>query len=901
MSDLRNSVSKADERSAAKRNTEDEVAISEGVFSWRAAWCMMFWILIFICSSIMVVLAYQGAAFEVISEEISYVKARNPPYGPAEQPNNANMRNVNQYFRYHLPQVALFYSIAASALGLFTVSYFTNYMLLEDQGQKRIVDVCLLISKGVTVYLERTIPMVVLFLVAGGWYVYVTSGLSTLSCFLVGAILNMISPRVGVSISVQGTGRLSHSMGSSLADSLQIGIRSGAIGGLLATSLALGGMATTWLIIADTRALSGFGSGASIVSFYLRVGGGIFSEGAQIGGNLVGEMDDHKHEEERRVFELQQRITELEDRRQERLRKGLADEEADMMDQLRMMEEEMQDVVSLLHPIDYLDAVGENICDVSGTCADLFESMVLILSTSAIIGSKGAAVPSFLAGLPFWIVASGNIGCSVVAYYCHIHERFSSRRIRWSLRLNLIVVIVFVQLVQITVSYWEWLRGTITFTQFWHFVVISVLGQIAPEICVLFGEFFTSVDYYPVRSLAKKSHLGVVQVVLQGLGQGFLSTAFPAVTMVIVVMITWTLEDHYGLALLSASSVSGTGFQGGIACYGSIASNAHKIVHLTTYHSMARHRANICFALGDTALHAGGTISAINAFSAVFNVAVTLLAQTYTRLDMNYKAILGPPLSQWSQAGLVLGVVMTFLFTANTTISCLETSKSFLRFCKTSNEVSRRDGPFPVSHIVPLKILTYYGTITSMRMVFNPMINTLMVPMIGGFFLGTSGLLFLLSGSNVLILCLSLLLLNSGQSWVSARKYILFGFLHDDDGNAIGPDSDHFENLHVGELIGGPFMDTTGPALNNFIKFVAVFSLVTEGLYTPVPNQRTWLYGIATITGSLFLVVFAKFGLTLVLNCVTNYLKQRQLQKDADSEEEEEEYDDDEVEAIEDA
>merc|ERR1719162_859382 len=101
-------------------------------------------------------------------------------------------------------------------------------------------------------------------------------------------------------------------------------------------------------------------------------------------------------------------------------------------------------------------------------------------------------------------------------------------------------------------------------------------------------------------------------------------------TMVLCVMITWELEGHYGLALLSCSSVSGTGFQGGIASFGAIATNAHKIVHLTTYHSMARHRANICAALGDTTSHAGNTISAVNAFSSVFNVALTLLADSYT-------------------------------------------------------------------------------------------------------------------------------------------------------------------------------------------------------------------------------------------------------------------------------
>merc|ERR1719454_1248527 len=176
-----------------------------------------------------------------------------------------------------------------------------------------------------------------------------------------------------------------------------------------------------WLVILDTTSLIGFGSGASIVSFYLRVGGGIFSKGAEIGGDLVGEMGDNKKDEERRVFELQQRIMELEDQRAERAKKGLAEEEEDMMDQLRMMEEEMHDVASLLHPIDYLDSVGDNICDVAGTCADLFESMVMILSTSAIIGAKASAVPSFFSGLPYYIVGSGNLACALVAIRVYVH------------------------------------------------------------------------------------------------------------------------------------------------------------------------------------------------------------------------------------------------------------------------------------------------------------------------------------------------------------------------------------------------------------------------------------------------------------------------------------------------
>eukprot|EP00438_Fugacium_kawagutii_P019226 Skav230549 [mRNA] locus=scaffold1605:45249:48744:- [translate_table: standard] len=155
-------------------------------------------------------------------------------------------------------------------------------------------------------------------------------------------------------------------------------------------------MAGMWFWALDTSLLSGFGSGACLVSFYLRVGGGIFAKGAELGS-------------------WDALVENIKRTRKERVQKGLQDEEEEALDELRMLEEEMHDMCSDLHPIDFLDEVGEVICDLTGTCVDLFdprdeESMVLILSTSAIIGAKTSGVPHFLTGLPFWIVASGNIG-----------------------------------------------------------------------------------------------------------------------------------------------------------------------------------------------------------------------------------------------------------------------------------------------------------------------------------------------------------------------------------------------------------------------------------------------------------------------------------------------------------
>merc|ERR1719446_2061532 len=121
----------------------------------------------------MAVLAYQSSAFEVIAEEISFVRERNPPYGPADQPfSEAKMRDINMPFRYNLPQLALFYSLASASLGLFVLSYFANYMLLEDRGAKPVVDIAELVGEGVQVYMTRTIPMILIFLFAAGWYVW---------------------------------------------------------------------------------------------------------------------------------------------------------------------------------------------------------------------------------------------------------------------------------------------------------------------------------------------------------------------------------------------------------------------------------------------------------------------------------------------------------------------------------------------------------------------------------------------------------------------------------------------------------------------------------------------------------------------------------------------------------
>merc|ERR1719460_3533081 len=262
-------------------------------------------------------------------------------------------------------------------------------------GARRVVDIGLLIQRGVQTYLARTIPLLWMLLGLGGTYVSYIGGLLRFIAFATGGTVALLSTYMGVSLSFQANTRLAHSLSMELFDSMQLGLRVGAIPGLIAPALALGGMAALQLLLTDTMALCGFSSGSAIVSFHVKVGSGVFAKGSDIGADLVGEMSEKTKEEEQRVFDLQQQLQELENRRLQRVKQGIdseQDEEA-MMEHLRTLEEEMQDIASELHPVNYLDMIGETLTIVAGNCTDYLENVALAISTAQVIGSKAHEAP----------------------------------------------------------------------------------------------------------------------------------------------------------------------------------------------------------------------------------------------------------------------------------------------------------------------------------------------------------------------------------------------------------------------------------------------------------------------------------------------------------------------------
>ena len=231
-------------------------------------------------------------------------------------------------------------------------------------------------------------------------------------------------------------------------------------------------------------------------------------------------------------------------------------------------------------------------------------------------------------------------------------------------------------------------------------------------------------------------------------------------------------------------------------------------------------------------------------------------------------------LSEWTRAGLLAGIIFTMLFLANTLTSCIAMAKKLVNFCRNNPEVMpRADKVFPATHIVPLQKLVAFAAIESFQLTFSPLLQTLAAPLVIGQLFGFKGLLMLVSGGNSVCFSLNMFLINAGQAWDAARKYVLFGMLQK-DGVVIGAESETYDTLGIGEQIGGPLEDLTGPALNNFIKFVAVVSFVTSDLYDEFPTE-TWLWGLGQVAINFSLVSFFKFGLAKTIEAIEDFFRRR--------------------------
>ena len=731
---------------------------------------------------------------------------------------------------------SIFYLVpvaAVTALGF--AWHFFRQMKKQDEGTDRMKAIAKHVREGAMSYLKQQYKMVtiVFVILAALFAVMAAFGLQNSwvpFAFLTGGFFSGLAGYFGMKTATYASARTAHAASKSLNKGLQVAFRSGAVMGLVVVGLALVDISAWYLILnffVDepdaaqktmfiTTTMLTFGMGASTQALFARVGGGIYTKAADVGADLVGKVEAGIPEDDPR------------------------------------------------NPATIADNVGDNVGDVAGMGADLYESYCgSVLATAALGASAFMMNPAMQtkAVLAPMIIAAVGIFLSIFGIFLvKTKENADMKQLMAALNRGvntsavLIAVLTFVIL---------WLLGI----ENWVGISFSVICGLVAGIIIGQGtDYYTSHSYKPTRKVAKSAETGPATVIISGLGLGMISTAIPVVTIVAAIILSYLCAIQFDVAhMLSAQNLS-IGLYGiGIAAvgmlstlgitlatdaYGPIADNAGGNAEMSGLGAEVRRRTDALDALGNTTAATGKGF----AIGSAALTALALLASYIEEIKIGLVRIaeksadglvqVGNEVLSKAQvaassfgdfmdyyeitlmnpsvlAGMFIGAMMAFLF-------CGLTMNAVGRAAQKMVEEVRRQ-------FREIKgILTGEGTPDYARCVeistkgaqhemLVPSLLAIIVPVLTGLVLGVAGVMGLLTGGLAAGFVLAIFMANAGGAWDNAKKYI-------EEGNYGGKGSDQHKATVVGDTVGDPFKDTSGPSLNILIKLMSMVSIVMAGL-----------------------------------------------------------------------
>ena len=607
--------------------------------------------------------------------------------------------------------------------------------------------------------------------------------------YLAGSFTSALAGFLGMSIAIRANTRTAATAQTGLNPALKVAFSSGAVMGLTVVGLGILGITILYLIYQDITYVAGFGLGASSIALFARVGGGIYTKAADVGADLVGKVEAGIPEDDPR------------------------------------------------NPAVIADNVGDNVGDVAGMGADLFESYVS--SLIAAIALAGAAVTIVFTGgvagqtlpfdddlvvLPLLIAASGIVASVLGTFLVRSKEQASFSDLLWSLRRGIFGAAIIVVLLSLGAILW------LDVPLQWNAFGAIVTGLVAGVIIGLVTEFYTSYDYAPTKAVAETSQTGAATVVINGMATGMMSTLIPVLTVCGAIMVAFELYSFYGVALAGVGMLSTLGITLATDAYGPVADNAGGIAEQAHLAPEVRQRTDALDALGNTTAATGkgfaigsATLTAL-ALMATYAIAANLFEGDDERF------LLLNLMDHRTLVGLLIGGLLPFIFSALTMQAVGRAAFSIVR------EVRRQFREIPgimtgerqPDYIRCVDISTR-GALLEM---IAPGVMAVAVPIGIGFILGKDALGGLLIGAVAAGFLLAITMANSGGIWDNAKKYIELG-------NFGGKGSDAHKAAVVGDTVGDPFKDTSGPSLNILLKLMAIVALI----FAPVLKDATPLLG----------------------------------------------------------
>jgi len=679
----------------------------------------------------------------------------------------------------------------ASVAALAFAWYLVGTILRKDEGTDRMREITGWVREGAQAYLRRQYRGVALFFVVmfGLLLLMATQGYLTIFvpfAFLTGGFFSGLAGFIGMSIATRSSARTAHAASRSLNEGLRIAFSSGAVMGLVVVGLGLlhlsiwtyflnsyySGLETTERFRNLTSILLTSGMGASSMALFARVGGGIFTKAADVGADLVGKVEAGIPEDDPR------------------------------------------------NPAVIADNVGDNVGDVAGMGADLYESYIgSIVATAALALAGGFGVAGVT--LPFAVAAIGVFAAIGGTFFVQAKEQADQKVLLGALRRG-----VYIASLAVAIGSYFLVIATLGAERIGvYWAILS--GLLAGNIIGFATEYYTSASYKPTQQLAATSQSGPATVIIGGLALGMMSTAIPVIVVAIAVMASFYLAGGamdleaglYGIGVAAVGMLSTLGITLATDAYGPVADNAGGVAEMAGLDPHVRERTDALDSLGNTTAATGkgfaigsAALTAMALIASYRDQVAMIMAERGMTYTLNL-SVLNPKVI----VGTFIGGMLPFLFSAFTMQAVGRAAQEIVQ------EVRRQfreikglmEGTARADYAACVDICTR----SAQREMIAPSLMAIIVPVLVGVLLGVEAVIGLLIGATVGGFVMAVMMANAGGAWDNAKKYI-------EAGSFGGKGSAAHKAAVVGDTVGDPFKDTSGPSLNILIKLVSMVSVV---------------------------------------------------------------------------
>jgi len=698
--------------------------------------------------------------------------------------------------------LAVIIAVVASLAGLGFALSQRNFVMAQSEGTDRMKFIAAAIQKGAQAFLTReyravgilvagvTVALVLLSFVPG-------SGMSLLTAvaFVLGALASGLAGYMGMYIAVRANVRTAQAASESLNKGLRVAFASGTVMSTMVVSLALLGISILFIVFVNVlgdasqaaSALAGFGFGGTSIAIFARVGGGIYTKAADVGADLVGKTEAGIPEDDPR------------------------------------------------NPATIADNVGDNVGDVAGMGSDLFESYASsIIAAISLATAAGAFVgDGVLAAQVFpLLVATGGLIISILAsFLVKTEEGADQEKLLKSIRTGVYGASAMIAVVIIALGL------LLPFGDRGVGIIIATLSGLVGGVLIgYFTEYFTADTYGPTKQLSASAEGGAGIIVIRGLALGMMSTLAPVLIVVIVTLLATSQAGLYGVAVAAVGMLSTLGITLATDAYGPVADNAGGIAEMSDMPEEVRERTDALDSLGNTTAATGkgfaigsAAMTAL-ALTAAFITAVTANGSTALGVSGTPADIL---LNAKFITGLFIGGVLPFIFSALTMVAVGDAAQQIVE--EVRRQFREIKGIMEGTAEPDYERCVAISTDSAIRQMILPGVIAVGVPVgmavlavvgkgnILGEFISPISLVGVLLGSLVSAFMLAVMMANAGGAWDNAKKYI-------EAGNFGGKGSDAHKAAVVGDTVGDPFKDTSGPSLNILLKLLAIVSLVIAPL-----------------------------------------------------------------------